>query len=150
MLLVTFRSAGNLYGVDARRVIEIVPRVAPRPIPHAQAHCVGVLSYRGRVIPVLDFSVLTGGPPARAALSTRAIVVDGGDHRLVAMIAEDVSRVRKVDGDPQANSILSPAAAPYLGNVVRMDEELVQLVIPDQLLGIGPDAALVGSSGGFG
>ena len=150
MLLVTFRSAGNLYGVDARRVVEIVPRVALRPIPHAPAHCVGVLSYRGRVIPVLDFSVLTGGPPAcrvkhsRTRCRRRRPTPPCLDRRRV-------SRVRKVDYDPKANPILSPMAAlHYLGDVVRMDEELVQLVVPEQLRGTGPDAALVGSSGGFG
>jgi chemotaxis-related protein WspB len=146
MLLVTFRAAGNLYGIDARRVVEIVPRVTPRPVPHAPAEWLGVLSYRGRVIPVLDFSILTGGSPARAVLSTRALVVNGGDDRLLALIAEDVSRVRTVEFDPNAKTFLSHLTAPYLGDVLRIDEELVQLVAPERLLGTGSEARLSGLS----
>ena len=149
MLLVTFRAAGNLYGIDARRVVEIVPRVASRPVPHAPPEWLGVLSYRGRVIPVLDFGVLTGGSPARAVLSTRALVVDcGGGQRLLALIAEEVSRVCKVDLDPHAKPAINLAAAPYLGDVLRIDDELVQLVVPERLLATGRDAAaaLDGSS----
>lgn len=137
MLLVMFRSGGNLYAVDARRVVEVVPRVALRPVPHASIWMLGLLSYRGRIVPMIDFGALTGAPAARDVLSTRAIVANSigldGAPALVGLVAEDVSRVKTVE----EAKVLKPGprrgAAPYLGAVLRLDEGLVQLVDVDRL-----------------
>ena len=76
MLLLTFQAAGQLYAVDAARIVEVVPRVNLRPLPHAQAFLAGVFEYRGDVVPVVDLGVLLGAGPAPDRLSTRIILVD--------------------------------------------------------------------------
>lgn len=154
MLLVMFRSGGSLYAVDARRVVEVVPRVAPRPIPHAPPELLGLLSYRGRVVPLIDFGTLAGGPPARAALSTRVILArfagrDGGE-RLVGLLAEDVSRVRNAGPGQVVAPAMALDAAPYLGAVVRLDEGLVQLIEVDKLVSERFESALFGNPAGAG
>ena len=76
MLLLTFQAAGQLYAVDAARIVEVVPRVNLRPLPHAQAFLAGVFEYRGDVVLVVDLGVLLGAEPAPDRLSTRIILVD--------------------------------------------------------------------------
>ena len=148
MLLVMFRSGESLYGVDARRVVEVVPRVSPRPIPHAPPELLGLLSYRGGVVPLIDFGVLTGGSTGSAALSTRAIIARitgcGGVERLVGLVAEDVSRVRKVEPGSAVAASMNLGVAPYLGAIFRTDEGLVQLVEVDKLLPEGFASSLYG------
>ena len=60
MLLLTFRAGESLYAVDARQVVEVLPRVGLRAIPHSPEYLVGLLSYRGQVVPVVDFNTLIG------------------------------------------------------------------------------------------
>ena len=43
MLLLTFRAAENLYAIDAARVVEVVPRINLRLLPHAPDFLAGVL-----------------------------------------------------------------------------------------------------------
>ena len=148
MLLVLFRSGEILYGVDALRVVEVVPRVASRPVPHAPPWILGLLSYRGRIVPMIDFGVLTGSAPSRQVLSTRAILAStnggAGASRLVGLVAEDVSRVQTIKDGNGSGLGLRLNAAPYLGALIRLDEGLVQLVDVDRL----PFDAAITSEGG--
>ena len=148
MLLVLFRAGGILYGVDALRVVEVVPRVASRPVPHAPPWMLGLLSYRGRIVPMIDFGVLTGAAPSRQVLSTRAILANAaggaGVSRLIGLVADDVSRVKTVKDGNGSGPALRLGAAPYLGALIRLDEGLVQLVDVDRL----PTDAATTSEGG--
>jgi len=138
MLLLMFRAGENLYAVDARRVVEVVPRVALRGVPHAPNFLAGLLGYRGGVVPVVDFSLLTGAPASRDVLSTRIVLVEagapGGPARVVGLAAEEVSHVARVEDRHAVSPVMALAEAPYLGAVVRLDEGLVQLVVPEKLL----------------
>src|SRR3954451_8554304 len=63
MLLLTFRVSDDLYAVAAERVVEVVPRVELRPIPHAPACLAGLFNYRGKAVPVIDLGILLGSTP---------------------------------------------------------------------------------------
>ena len=76
MLLLTFRAAENLYAIDVARVVEVVPRINLRQLPHAPGFLAGVFDYRGKVVPVVDLGVLLGSESCRDRLSTRIILVN--------------------------------------------------------------------------
>ena len=137
MLLLTFQAAGQRYAVDAARVVEVVPRVRTRPLPHAPAHLTGVFEYRGEVVTVVDLGTLLGAGAAPDRLSTRIILVDrdgGGRRELLGLVAEHVDDLASVD--PAAIAPI-PAAipdAPYLGGLAETDAGLVQLLLVDRIL----------------
>ncbi len=76
MLLLTFQAADNLYAIDVARVVEVVPRIQLRRLPHAPNFLAGVFDYRGKVVPVVDLGILLGSENCRDRLSTRIILVD--------------------------------------------------------------------------
>ena len=57
------------------RIVEIVPRVELRSVPHAPVFLAGLLGYRGHVVPVIDLCLLLDVAPCRDCLSTRIILV---------------------------------------------------------------------------
>ncbi|MDG3004881.1 chemotaxis protein CheW [Paludisphaera mucosa] len=159
MLLLTFRAAGQRYAVDAARVVEVVPRVRLRPLPHAPAHLAGVLEYRGEVVSVVDVGILLGGPAAAERLSTRIILVDrtppaparprdGADARarapsrrsLLGLVAENVDDLAPIDPDALTPSPVSIPDAPYLGGLVETGGGLVQFLLVDRILEATPRA----------
>ena len=99
MLLLTFRAAESLYAVDVARVVEVVPRIDLRRLPHAPAFLAGVFDYRGMVVPVVDLGILLGSEACRDRLSTRIILVDS----------------RPADRDPRAMRRGSPSGSPGRG-----------------------------------
>jgi chemotaxis-related protein WspB len=140
MLVLTFRIAEVPYGVAVKRVVEVVPRVALRAIPHAPDYLAGLLRYRGGAVPVVDLGLLLGDSACRDRLDTRIVLVDGGLHGgsqtgFLGLIAERVDDVRAVDESKRTVAGLEIGQAPYLGAVFETDEGLLQLLEPNRILG---------------
>lgn len=137
MLVLTFRVAGVPYAIAVARVIEVVPRVPLRAVPHAPSHLAGLLRYRGGVVPVVDLGLLMGGPACGERLNTRIVLVDAGREGggMVGLVAERVDDVRALDESRRAAAGLEIGAAPYLGAVFETDDGLLQLIEPGQVLG---------------
>jgi chemotaxis-related protein WspB len=137
MMVLMFRVAEVDYGVAVKRVIEVVPRVALRGVPHAPDYLAGLLRYRGGVVPVVDLGLLMGGVGCREQLDTRIILLDAGRRGggLVGLVAERVDDFRPIDESRRAVAGLEIGAAPYLGTVFETDDGLLQLIEPDQVLG---------------
>jgi chemotaxis-related protein WspB len=155
MLLLTFTAGANRYAVDVTRVVEVVPRVDLRCIPHAPAFLAGLLGYRGNVVPVIDFGLLLGALPCENRLSTRIILVRTarGDHNsrkagqddslgargqessarepssnLLGLVAEHVSELTQAQPDQTVPLRVSLPVAPYLDAVIQTEEGIVQLI----------------------
>jgi chemotaxis-related protein WspB len=155
MLLLTFTVGPNRYAIDVARIVELVPRVELRPIPHAPAFLAGLLGYRGNVVPVIDLCLLFDVAACRDCLSTRIILVhDASDqhnqskpdrrdasedidakrpHRvrlsnLLGLIAEHVSDLTYARPEQVMPVPVSVPEAPYLGAVVQTDQGIVQLI----------------------
>jgi chemotaxis-related protein WspB len=132
MLLLVVRVAGDAYAVEAARVVEVVPRLELRTLPHAPEALAGLFRYRGRMVPVIDLGILLGSHPSPCFLSTRIILVDkplpAEGMSKVGLIAERVSDVRRIDDD----RIIAPPSIlgrnPYLGSIVSTDSGLVPLI----------------------
>jgi chemotaxis-related protein WspB len=148
MLLLTFRIQEALYAVDAAQVVEVVPRVEPRTVPHAPAYFAGVFSFRGAIVPAIDLGLLLGASACRPRLSTRIILAGDAERpeTLVGLIAESVSDVRRLAGDAPEFAPINPRQAPYLGPVVKLGDDLAQLIVIKELLPDSLRLALAGQA----
>jgi chemotaxis-related protein WspB len=138
MLLLVFRVADETYAVEAGRVVEVVPRVPLRNLPHAPGALAGLFRYRGWVVPVVDLGVLLGAGPCTLRLSTRIIVVDDqmpaqGAARL-GLIAEHVIDVRRVTDDQVVPQTRLLGQNPFLGTIVSNDAGLIPLIAVERIL----------------
>jgi chemotaxis-related protein WspB len=152
MLLLVFRIADEAYAVEAGHVVEVVPRVELRTLPHAPKALAGLFRYRGRVVPVIDLGVLLRDEPCATRLSTRIILVDDrgsveGDARAqIGLIAEHVSDVRRVGDDRVVPPSTCLGRDPYLGPIVSADEGLIPLIAVDRIMAEPMQRALAESS----
>ena len=160
MLLLTFTAGDNRYAVDVARVVELVPRVGLRPIPHAPAYLAGLLGYRGQVVPVIDLGALLGAAPCQDRLSTRIILVNDapGDHNrqkddrdepagqpgqprpgpdrhgsLLGLIAEQVIDLTPVRTEQVVPAPVRLPQAPYLDAIAQLDQQFVPLIAVEKI-----------------
>jgi chemotaxis-related protein WspB len=144
MLLLTLQADESLYAVDVARVVEVVPRVNLRRLPHAPVFLAGVFDYRGIIVPVLDLGTLLGSEPCQSLLSTRIVLVDcrrtdeqssiGPRPWLLGIIAERVSDVVSVKPEEVISAAMQLPTAPYLGSIVELGHEMAQLIVIDRVL----------------
>jgi purine-binding chemotaxis protein CheW len=93
--LVVFALGPGEYGVPIAMVQEIIRHIAPRPIPDAPAHVLGVINLRGRIIPVFDLRARLGvvaDPPEEA----RIVVMETGET-IAGAVVDDVREVLTVE-----------------------------------------------------
>jgi len=132
MLFVIFELGDDRYALDARQVVEILPLVRLRPLPHAPTGVAGLFNYRGAPVPAIDLTELAFGRPAVRRLSTRLLLVrypyEHGLERLVGLIVERVTRTARHDEQEFVASGVSNTRAPYLGPVLIDSDGLLQRI----------------------
>ncbi len=160
MLLLTFIAGANRYAIDVARVVELVPRVELRSIPHAPPFLAGLLGYRGKVVPVIDLGLLVGAAPCRDCLSTRIILVNDApddhnhgkddpdessknrrrslsnpmpDSSLLGLIGEQVSDLTNVRPEQIVPSPIRLLQVPFLDAIVQTDHGIVQLIAVERI-----------------
>lgn len=152
MLALTFRVGGSAYGVAVGRVVEVVPRVELRGLPHAPACLVGLLRYRGGAVPVVDLGLLMGASPCLDRLDTRIILVEtvageGSRTGRLGMVADRVDDVRMLEESKRVADGDMIRQAPYLGAVYELDDGLLQLVEPGPILADASLSPVLGAGG---
>ncbi len=148
----TFSLDGQQYGIDILRIKEIVGMLPIRSIPQAPSYIRGVISLRGRTIPIIDLRVKFGlGAPASGDRS--CIVVLDSDHAgqalSIGVAVDSVSEVltirsSQIDPTPKFGAridtrhILAMAKAEKgirmlldIDHVLQEDERLTRWVSPE-------------------
>jgi chemotaxis-related protein WspB len=141
MLFLIFELGADRYALPAARIVEVLPVVRIKRVPHAPNGVIGVFDHHGAPVPVIDLSELTLGRPAAPRLSTRLIVVSypspEGQSHLLGLIAERATDTMLRDPADFVPSGITTGSAPYLGRVTTSTHGVVQRIDVDTLL---PDA----------
>lgn len=98
MLLVLLTCEEKWYGIDAKKIVEIVPFAPLKSAENTDLEC-AVLIRHGRPISVIDFTYLTLGRPSNVLFSTRIIIVrvsSEGTLRKIGILAEGVTETLKI------------------------------------------------------
>lgn len=117
------------YGLPVERVREIVRYAPPRPVASELPWMRGVMSLRGRLVPVLDLAVrlgLAAAPAPAPPASAKVVIVDAAGEP-AGMLVDDVVEVRSVDA-----AQVEPVPAGD-GEIARVGERLVLLLDADEL-----------------
>ena len=145
MLVLAFSVGSDRFALGCGDVVEVVPHIAPRPVPHAPAYVPGLFTYRGAIVPIVDLCQLITKAPCPGRLSSRIIVVKpkslGG--RLIGLLAERVLETIEVSETTAIRGGIELAEAPYLGEVFVGDGITTQAFVVEGLVH-GPLRGLFG------
>ncbi len=138
MLLLLFRIGAERYALEASQVVEVAPLVCLKMIPQAPDYIAGLFDYRGHPVPVIDLCRLGSGEACRDCLTSRIIMLnygsDNGRRQMLGLLAEQVTETVKQDPAALISSGISIADAPWLGDLVKDSEGMLQLIKIDALL----------------
>jgi chemotaxis-related protein WspB len=145
MLVLMCAASGNRYALDARHVVEVVPRVRLECVAGSPDWLAGVCVYRGQVTPILDLTYLATAKCCPSRWANRIIVVpiDEGDSRLLCGLIVEQVTVAQLASIPESRAT-SPAlgGAPW-GPVLLDADGLFQLLELPRLLSHERRAALM-------
>jgi chemotaxis-related protein WspB len=138
MLMLIFYVGNERYALDTSNVVEVIPMVVLRDIPHAPEYVAGLFNYRGTIVPAIDLCRLIKGTPSRSALSTRIIMVNYHHHNntvsLLGLMAERIADTLRHTDVEFINSGFQPEDAPYLGEMIVDHRGMIQRIQVENLL----------------
>jgi len=122
--LVVFSLGDEEYALPITQVQEIIRYAEPRAVAAEAAWLRGVISLRGKIIPVCDLAARLGLP--RDGDGRANIVVVETEGGTAGVIVDEVQEVLTID-DAQLDAVPS-AGAEFIEAVVRVEDRLVVLL----------------------
>ncbi|MEO5762710.1 MAG: chemotaxis protein CheW [Vicinamibacteria bacterium] len=111
------RIGGGQYLLPLTKVLEIIRFVTPTPVPQTAPWVMGVMTLRGRVIPVIDLAVKFGEPPSKPDEWTCIVLVEielDGESTVLGLLTMLVSEIH----DLQSGDLEPP---PNVGTQIRVE-----------------------------
>jgi purine-binding chemotaxis protein CheW len=94
---VVFRLGGEEYALPIAQIQEVIRYTKPRSVASEDAWVIGVISLRGKIVPVVDLAGRLG-VSASSDEESKIVIVETAD-RTVGMIVDAVDEVISIDED---------------------------------------------------
>ena len=137
--LVVFALGEEEYALPIQQVQEIIRYSEPRAVASAEPWIRGVISLRGKIIPVFDLG-LRLGVHAEPGEHQKIVIVET-DAGTAGVVVDEVEEVLTVEAS-QLDEVPG-AGSDAIDAIAKIDDRLVVLLTPDRLLAGATDAALV-------
>jgi purine-binding chemotaxis protein CheW len=129
--LVVFALGREEYALPIQQVQEIIRYAEPRPVSSAEPWIRGVISLRGKIVPVHDLGLRLGLHPEPG--EDQKIVIVETTAGTAGVIVDEVEEVLTVGAD--ALDEVPGAGTDAIDGIAKIDDRLVVLLSPDRLLG---------------
>ncbi|MFW6029274.1 MAG: chemotaxis protein CheW [Halanaerobiales bacterium] len=131
----TFAVESEEYGVDVLKVQEIIRYIKPTVIPNTPEAVIGVINFRGEVIPVIDLRKKFAFADKEYNQFTVIIIIEVKE-KIIGMIVDQVSDILSfAKEDIQATlDFSSDVDTEFISGMAKLDDRLIILLKLEKLL----------------
>jgi purine-binding chemotaxis protein CheW len=129
--LVVFALGREEYALPIQQVQEIIRYAEPRPVSSTEPWIRGVISLRGKIVPVYDLA-LRLGLPVEPADDAKIVIVET-EHGTSGVVVDEVEEVLTIGAD-QLDEVPG-AGTDAIDAIAKVDDRLVVLLAPERLFG---------------
>ena len=157
MQILVLNAGDQAFAIDAGMVVEVLPMVPVKPVPRLPDYVLGMLTYRGEMIPVVDLARRLAGGFAARRLSTRMIVVQFDPTGIdgvriprrgvrMGLVGENIVSTHSSADAETLFPAMHLEDAPYLGKILRLEGRTVQMLVVGNILPAELSAGLFAAS----
>jgi purine-binding chemotaxis protein CheW len=144
----TFKLANEAYGLEIRKVLEIIGLMDITRVPCADAFIRGVINLRGRVIPVVDLRLKFSMAACEATDQTVIIVVQytcRGQQMTMGILVDQVLEVLPIEAnqiEPPPTFGTTTISTDFILGIGKADKRVIFLVDIGKVLNADEASAL--------
>ena len=132
---VTFRLAGETYGINVMQVQEVLRYTEVAPVPGAPGYVLGIINLRGNVVTVIDTRNRFGLESGEMTDNTRIVIIETEGH-VIGVLVDSVAEVvylrqSEVENAPNVGN---DESAKFIQGVCHKNDELLILIELNKLL----------------
>ncbi len=120
----TFMLAGQEYGIDALKVIEVINPVSVTHVPSSGKNIIGVMNFRGDVLPLVDLAYII---TSDSSSYSGKIIVISYNEAMCGLLVDFVREIVTPDSFIEASE-LGDVKLPHLQSVTQTQTGLVRLL----------------------
>lgn len=136
---VSFRLGSELFGISVDKVLEVLENTDISPVPEAPGNVLGVINFRGEIVPVVDLNSRFKIPQDKS-LQGVIIVVDLNIEEEKILIGVKVDKVlgvndinvKNIKNAPEVGVPFNPR---FIDGMVHLEQGIILLLNPDLLIG---------------
>jgi purine-binding chemotaxis protein CheW len=136
--LVVFSLGDEEYALPIADVHEIIRYTEPRSVASSVDWVRGVISLRGKIVPVYDLASRLGCAGGEDVAEQKIVIVEAA-AQLAGVVVDDVAEVITVDSDQLERVPSADEAA--IDAIVKLDDRLIVLLSPAGLFGLAAEIA---------
>ncbi len=132
---VTFRLAGETYGINVMQVQEVLRYTEIAPVPGAPDYVLGIINLRGNVVTVIDTRNRFGLESGEMNDNTRIVIIETEGH-VIGVLVDSVAEVvylRQSEVETAPN-VGNHESAKFIQGVCHKNDELLILIELNKLL----------------
>jgi len=132
---VTFKLAGETYGINVMQVQEVLRYSEIAPVPGAPTYVLGIINLRGNVVTVIDTRHRFGLGSDEITDNSRIVIIEADNH-VVGILVDSVAEVvylRQSEIETAPN-VGNDESAKFIQGVCHKNDELLILIELDKLL----------------
>jgi len=132
---VTFKLAGETYGINVMQVQEVLRYSEIAPVPGAPPYVLGIINLRGNVVTVIDTRHRFGLQSGELTDNSRIVIIEADNH-VVGILVDSVAEVvylRQSEIETAPN-VGNDESAKFIQGVCHKNGELLILIELDKLL----------------
>jgi purine-binding chemotaxis protein CheW len=130
--LVVFSLGEEEYALPIAQVHEIIRFTEPRSVASTDPSVRGVISLRGKILPVYDLATRLGLPAAASVADAKIVIVETAED-MAGVVVDDVEEVITIDGE--ALDEAPTAGGRAIDGIAKIDDRLVVLLDPAGIVG---------------
>ncbi len=137
MLFLVFEADNERYCLEVSSIIEVIPMVIFKKIPHVPEYFAGLFNYRGTIVPVIDLSMLICRKPSKTLFSTRIVLVNYSgidqNYHILGLLVERATETIFCNVEKFQSPGIEVDHAKYLGDVIFDDRGMIQRIRIEKL-----------------
>lgn len=132
---VTFKLAGEVYGVNVMQVQEVLRYSEIAPVPGAPAYVIGIINLRGNVVTVIDTRHRFGLNAGEITDNTRIVIIEADNH-VIGILVDSVAEVvyLRLSEIETAPNVGNDESAKFIQGVCHKGNQLLILIELGKLL----------------
>lgn len=132
---VTFRLAGETYGINVMQVQEVLRYTEIAPVPGAPGYVLGIINLRGNVVTVIDTRNRFGLESGEMSDNTRIVIIETEGH-VIGVLVDSVAEVvyLRQSEIENAPNVGNDESAKFIQGVCHKNDELLILIELNKLL----------------
>jgi purine-binding chemotaxis protein CheW len=134
----SFNIGEELFAISVLKVLEVLQKQNITPVPNAPTYIIGIINFRGEVVPVFDTRIKFNLQPRDEAESFAIAVLDlvknNEPFRIGAIVdkVRDVITINDTDIKP-VPPMDSKFNTEFLNGIVKLDENFILLINVDRV-----------------